>query len=835
MVSIVIVSHSPDLAKGVHALASQMTQGKVKIAVAAGVDDPENPIGTDAIAVMTAIEDVYSPQGVLVLVDMGSAILSTDTALELIDSEQAANVHVCAAPLIEGAMSACVAAAAGMPLEEVINEAHTALVAKYTLLDQGTKLPGTGRVQNNTLPELPAAEDEITFEWQVQNPHGIHARPASAIVGTVSPFDTQIWLECHGTRVSARSINSIALLGAGQGDNLTCIASGNEASQALQAFASLAENHFNESIDAPAVPVSHQQHHQAVRQQITRHQDGRLSAIAASEGIAIAPIWHYRATMPKARDRDYLGYGREWALFSDASGAAQKTLAELAEQTAMTGSQSDSEIFTAHSQILTDPELVETIKQRLKEAVNVEIAWSQLIEKTAQAYKDSPSDYMQARANDVYDVGRRVMGLLIGEAEQQITLTEPVILVATDLSPSDTAQLDPAMVKGIILEQGGSTSHSAILARSLGIPAVVGLNGVTAKCQEGQLAVIRGNSGEVWLAPTAQRLEKARREQDSLDRQSKLARAQAMEDARTQDGKALNVYANLASLEDAQQALCHGAEGVGLVRSEFLFMDSEQAPSEQSQYESYAQIAAAFGDKPVIIRTLDIGGDKPLAYLQQGAEDNPFLGCRGLRLCLQNVEVFKVQLNALLRARAKSPNLQIMFPMVSTMEELNQAKYLLNGCYEALQDSGIPAAMPEIGIMIEVPAAVANARQLAKEVSFFSVGTNDLTQYVMAADRGNDRVSYLVSAAQPAVLRMIEQAAQAAHEAGITIGICGEMAGDPKLTAALIGMGIDELSMSSNRIAAVKQAVRATESKLAEQTAGKVLNAATLKQVMSLL
>ena len=834
MVSIVIVSHSPDLAKGVHALASQMTQGKVKIAVAAGVDDPDNPIGTDAIAVMTAIEDVYSPQGVLVLVDMGSAILSTDTALELIDSEQAANVHVCAAPLIEGAMSACVAAAAGMSLEEVINEAHSALVAKYTLLDQSTKLPGTGGAQESSLPKLPAAEDEITFEWQVQNPHGIHARPASAIVGTVSPFDTHIWLECHGQRVSARSINSIALLAVCQGDSLTCIASGNEASQALRAFASLAENHFNESIDAPAVPAFHQQH-QAVRQQITRHQDGRLSAIGASEGIAIAPIWHYRATMPKARDRDYLGYGREWALFSEASGVAQQTLVELAEQTAMTGSQSDSEIFTAHSQILTDPELVETIKQRLKEAVNVEIAWSQLIEKTAQAYKDSPSDYMQARANDVYDVGRRVMGLLTGEAEQRIELAEPVILVATDLSPSDTAQLDPAMVKGIILEQGGSTSHSAILARSLGIPAVVGLNGITAQSQEGLLAVIRGSSGEVWLAPTAQRLEKARREQDNLDRQSKLARAQAMEDARTQDGKALNVYANLASLEDAQQALRHGAEGVGLVRSEFLFMDSVQAPSEQSQYESYTQIAAAFGDKPVIIRTLDIGGDKPLAYLQQGAEDNPFLGCRGLRLCLQNVEVFKVQLNALLRARAKSPNLQIMFPMVSTMEELNQAKYLLNGCYEALQDSGIPAAMPEIGIMIEVPAAVANARQLAKEVSFFSVGTNDLTQYVMAADRGNDRVSYLVSAAQPAVLRMIEQAAQAAHEAGITIGICGEMAGDPKLTAALIGMGIDELSMSSNRIAAVKQAVRATESKLAEKTAGKVLNAATLKQVMSLL
>ncbi|GAB3516818.1 phosphoenolpyruvate--protein phosphotransferase [Photobacterium alginatilyticum] len=834
MVSIVIVSHSPDLAKGVHALASQMSQGKVKIAVAAGVDDPDNPIGTDAIAVMMAIEEVYTPQGVLVLVDMGSAILSTDTALELIDSEQAANVHVCAAPLIEGCMSACVAAAAGMSLEEVSGEAHNALVAKYTLLEQNAHLPGKAGLQNDELPALSTAEEEMAFEWQVKNPHGIHARPASAIVGAVSSYDAQIWLECHGKRVSARSINSIALLGVEQGDSLTCVASGNEAQQALQAFSSLAQNHFNESIEktdhqTAVLPV------QTRKAQVSRHQDGRLNAIGASEGIAIAPVWHYKATMPKARERDYLGYGREWALFSEASGAALQTLAELAEQTAQKGSQSESDIFTAHSQILTDPELVDTIRQRLKEAVNVEIAWSQLIEKTAQAYKDSSSDYMQARANDVYDVGCRVMGLLTGEGEQPIELTEPVILVATDLSPSDTARLDPAMVKGIILEQGGSTSHSAILARSLGIPAVVGLSGITTQSQEGQTAVVRGSSGEVWLTPTAQRLEKARREQDEFDSQGEQARMKAMEKACTLDGRAVEINANLSSLEDAGQALALGAEGVGLVRSEFLFMDSEQPPSEQSQFETYCQIAQALGDKPVIIRTLDIGGDKPLTYLQQGEEENPFLGCRGLRLCLQNVDVFRLQLNALLRARAKCSNLQVMFPMVATMEELNQAKYLLNSCYEALQHSGIPAVMPKIGIMIEVPAAVANARQLAEEVSFFSIGTNDLTQYVMAADRGNDRVSYLVSAAQPAVLRMIEQTAQAAHEAGISVGICGEMAGDPKLTEVLLGMGVNELSMSPIRIAAVKQAVRATESKSARMQAQEVLGASTLKQVMALL
>ncbi|WP_064606890.1 phosphoenolpyruvate--protein phosphotransferase [Photobacterium sp. J15] len=827
MVSIVIVSHSPNLAKGVHELASQMSQGKVQIAVAAGVDDPENPIGTDAVAVMMAIEEVYSPEGVLVLVDMGSAILSTDTALDLLGSEIAANVHVCAAPLIEGTMSACVAAAAGMSLIQVADEAHNALCAKYELLEQSAKLPGAGSIGIDLEHEV--SGDELEFEWQVKNPHGLHARPASAIVAAVSSFDAEVWLSCNDKRVSARSLNGIALLGVRKGDKLNFIASGNEALPALEAFIALAKKHFNESVEEgtaePPRPT----------RRVTTHQDGRLCAVGASEGIAIAPLWHYRPSMPKAPERDFLGYEEEWSRFSRACDTAQRDLADLVVRTANAGSKSESEIFIAHGQMLSDPELGEQVRQRLKEAVTIEKAWEQVIEQTAQAYEASASEYMQARANDVYDIGRRVMALMTGETGQQIVLDEPVILVAVDLTPSDTAQLDPEMVRGIILEHGGTTSHSAILARSLGIPAVVGLSGIMSQSPEGEMAIMDGSSGDVWLAPHAEQLDNARRQAEELTRKREQAQAMAMEKAVTKDGLALDVFANLANLEDAEKAIHCGAEGVGLVRTEFLFTDSEQVPSEQSQYEFYCKIAAAFGDKSVIIRTLDIGGDKPLAYMPQEQEENPFLGCRGLRLCLQHVDVFKLQLNALLRARVEHPNLKVMFPMVATLEELNQAKYLLNSCYETLQHNGIAAAMPEVGIMVEVPAAVANAGLLAKEVSFFSVGTNDLTQYVMAADRGNDTVSYLVSAAQPAVLRMIKQAADAAHEAGISIGICGEMAGDPKLTSTLIGMGIDELSMSPIRIAEVKQAVRETDSIKAVDTAEAVLNASTLKQVMSLL
>ncbi|MGF1869189.1 phosphoenolpyruvate--protein phosphotransferase [Photobacterium indicum] len=835
MVSIVIVSHSPDLAKGVHALAEQMTQGKVQIAVAAGVDDPENPIGTDAIAIMMAIEEVYSPKGVLVLVDMGSAILSTDMALELMGSEQATNVHICAAPLIEGAMSASVAAAAGMSLEEVTNEAHNALLAKYQLLNQSAKLPNG--IPTDVLPTPADSEYEAEVEWLVQNPHGIHARPASAIVGAISAFDAQIWLQCHDRRVSAKSINSIALLDVKQGDTLACIASGKDAQQALQAFQLLAHNHFNESIDEQIDVMNKKNSVNTIHQvtDIIEDEHRCLRAIGISEGIAIAPIWHYRATMPKARERSYLGYEQEWALYTQASDAAQQELVQLADRTALAGSKSESDIFTAHCAMLTDPDLSNQIAQQLSNKINVENAWSSIIEQTAQAYKDVSSKYMQARAKDIYDIGRRVMRLLIGEAEQKIILTEPVILAAVDLSPSDTAQLDPAMIKGIILEQGGNTSHSAILARALGIPAITGLNKLMSRSQEGSVAVINGCSGDVWLSPTSLQLESAQKELEKQQFQKEQAKATMIEKAYTQDGISVDVFANLATLEDVEQALNGGAEGVGLVRSEFLFMEREQAPSEQYQYEFYSQIANAFGKKQVIIRTLDIGGDKPLAYLQQGHEDNPFLGCRGLRLCLQNEELFKVQLNALLRARAKHPNLHVMFPMVATPEELYQAKSLLSDCHNALQRDGISSAIPEIGIMIEVPAAVVNAKQLAKEVSFFSIGTNDLTQYVMAADRGNNAVSYLVSATQPAVLRMIELAVKAAHDAGIPIGICGEMAGDPKLTETLIGMGIDKLSMSPIRIAAVKQAVRATHHQQAERKAKEILNADTLQQILAIL
>lgn len=833
MVSIVIVSHSPELANGLLSLVDQMTQGKVKVAVAAGVDDPENPIGTDAIAVMTAIEDVYCDDGVVVLVDMGSAMLSTDMALELLGEEVASQVHVCAAPIVEGAISAAVAAAAGLGLSEVIDEAHSAIAAKYQLLDQGQKLPVPHVQKTAALQELDAATAILEFEWSVQNPHGIHARPASAIVSTISPFKVESWLSCNGKTSDARSINGIALLGVKCDDTVIYHVRGEEAEEARQAFADLAQNNFNEQISSlrtEGAPPSG-----SLQKRADLPEDGKISGIAASEGIAIAPIWHYQSQMVIPDQRDFLGYVQEWQKFEEARAQALKELTELTDKSAQTVSPSGAQIFVAHGQMLTDPAVEQKLESLVKEKRTVESAWYQLMDEMAQAYRDSSSAYMQERAKDVYDIGGRLMNILCGEQRAGIAVESPVILWARDLTPSDTALLNPQWIKGIILEEGGSTSHSAIIARALNIPAVVGVTDLYSKQLEGATVLVDGGRGEVLLSPTASQIYEAEQEIAQKVLQREHAQQFMVEKAVTRDGMRIEVCANIANVQEAFSAKENGAEGVGLVRSEFLFTKGQKAPSEESQAEMYSQIAAAFKQAPVVIRTLDIGGDKPLSFLQQGSEENPFLGCRGVRLCLQNSELFATQLRALLRARAECENIKVMLPMISTMEELIEAKALLQSCYQTLLAAEIPVAIPDIGIMIEVPSAVINAEQLVKQVQFLSIGTNDLTQYVMAADRGNDTVSHLVSALQPAVLKMIAMTVAAAKKRQIPVAVCGEMAGDSRLTELLIGLGIDELSMSSGRIADVKQKIREIDSGGAQLKASASINAETLEEVEKLL
>lgn len=821
MVSIIIVSHSQRLAEGVVELAAQMTHGKIDIVAAAGIDDDDNPIGTDATKIMMALEEVNADAGILILVDMGSALLSTDMALELIDPDLASKVVVCPAPLIEGGVAAAVAAAAGLPIETVIEEAKGALAAKYEQL--GEVLPHAAPVQAAVAP---MAESAQSMTWTVLNPHGIHARPASTIVTTLTAYDCDMWIAKADKQANARSINSIALLGIRKDDSITFMANGPDASAAIEAFTTLAQSHFGESLDtAPAATPPE-------APQPAPTNAGQLSGIAASEGIAIAPVWIYKSTMPAPRQHTSKGHDAEWQHYEKAMHAAVDDLKQLQIKAAASASASEAEIFAAHQQIIADPDLHQQLNAGLaSNEQNIEQVWAEVITHMAEAYANADDPYLQARKNDMLDVGQRIMQQLQGKTEQSLNLSSPVVLVAHELTPSDTAKLDPKQVKGICMEAGGHTSHSAILARALGIPAIVGCSGALTHCQDGELVILDGHQGILHLHPSTSEVAEASLQVSIADQQRKEAEQHAHAPALTQDRHAISVVGNVATLNDAIQAAQSGAEGIGLLRSEFLYMDRTDAPTEQEQIAFYCAVCEQFPEEKVVVRTLDIGGDKPLAYLQQRSEDNPFLGCRGLRLCLQQPEIFKTQLRALLQTRALHPNLAVMFPMVSVTEELIQAKALMAQVHDELCAEGAASSIPSTGIMIEVPSAVVCADKLAMHADFFSIGSNDLTQYVMAADRGNDSVSTLSAAHQPAVLKMIQTTVEAAHQQEITVSVCGEMAGDPQLAPVLIGLGVDTLSMSASRIANVKQAIRTSHSQTAQAHANKLLACATLAEV----
>jgi phosphocarrier protein FPr len=411
----------------------------------------------------------------------------------------------------------------------------------------------------------------------------------------------------------------------------------------------------------------------------------------------------------------------------------------------------------------------------------------------------------------------------------------PSILVAPDVTPSETARLDPTKVLGICTEMGGATSHSAILARALGIPSVAGLSGATRYLHDGQIVAMDGTAGRVWLHPDQATLHELEARREQWQQEQRQARAAGQGPAVTQDGQVVQVVANIAGLNDADAALEYGAEGVGVFRTEFLFMDRTHPPTEEEQLAAYQRVAQIMGTRRLVIRTLDVGGDKPLPYLDSAVEMNPFLGWRGIRFCLDHPEIFKMQLRAILRA-SPGHHIQLLFPMISTPSELRAAKNLLAAVQEDLQSAGIAFDREmAVGVMIEVPSAVAVADQLAGGADFFSIGSNDLAQYVMAADRGNERVSPLADALQPSVLRLIAQTVQAAHAAGIPVAVCGELAGDPQAAPLLVGLGVDELSMNAPNIPAVKQAIRGLSLAAARQVAGEVLALETVEAVRDYL
>ncbi|MBK8900516.1 MAG: phosphoenolpyruvate--protein phosphotransferase [Anaerolineaceae bacterium] len=827
MVGIVVVSHSALLAEGVRELAQQMVQGQVPLATAGGIDDPDQPTGTDPMKVLAAIESVYSDDGVVVLMDLGSALLSAEMALEFLPEARQPNVKLCAAPLVEGTLAAAVQAMVGGSLSQVLAEAEGALVGKTEQLNQRISGQEAGVETAQLSYQTAVSTHKTTLE--IRNKMGLHARPAANFVQTANRFQAEMTVRKGEKSANAKSINQVTTLGVRQGETVVVTAVGPDSADAIEAIKQLAVDNFGEwksdtasEMVAAAVPD-------------TTPEPGQLRGIAASPGIAIGPVRQYRPKLPIIERQVGKDSAAEWQRLQTAVQTAVTELQALQTQTAQQVGPAEAAIFEAHQLILQDPDLQTAVRHTLDtEQVNAEAAWQEAIEETAQKFAAMDDPFFQARAADVQDVGNRVLRHLLGVVMPSLAAERPYILIAADLTPSDTARLDPALVLAICTELGGATAHSAILARALGIPAVVGAGSQLATVDEGQILGVDGRTGQIWLTPDDEQIGQLQAARESWLAAQQAPKTASQAEAHTADGLRIEVAANIGGTNDVEVALGYGAEGVGLFRTEFLFLDRQEAPGETEQLAAYRQVVAGMGtlgnqgNRPLIIRTLDVGGDKPLPYLNLGREENPFLGWRGIRFCLDKPEIFLPQLRAILQASVRDDgtpaNVKLMFPMIGTLAELRRAKAMLQTAREQLQAEGRPFDPNlSVGIMIELPSAVAVADLLAAEVDFFSIGTNDLTQYVMAADRGNANVAELAQALQPAVLRMIRQTAVAAKNANIWVGMCGELAGNPLATPLLLGLGLTELSMAAPSIPAVKDVLRRWSLPEAEALAAEVL------------
>ena len=756
----------------------------------------DGSIGTDAVRVQAAIERAMSGDGVLVLMDLGSALMSAEMAVELMEGD--GRVVLSEAPLVEGAVAAAAAARGGASLDEVRAEAGRAFAAKQAQLgveDEGPSEPAAAEPEADARAEIP-----------VVNEIGLHARPAALVVELAGRFDADLRLAKEGGPgpVSARSLSALMTLMARKGDRLVATASGPQAGEAVAALEELAAGGFGDGVvEVAAKPQAPAPQASEASEAAPAPQPGAvLRGIAASAGIAIGPAWKLADQGQAPPHRESQGAEVERGRLDEALAAARVAIEQDRDTVAGRGAAKEAEIFTAHLALLDDDALVGRARTLIDSGDSAEAAWHAAGEETAAQWRSLGDKLLSERAADVDDVGRRVLAAL-GGGDDGAGLQEPGIVVAEELTPRDTAALDPELVQAVATARGTATAHAAILARALGIPAVVGLGGSVLAIAEGTPLLLDGQAGTVLVSPDDAQVGAARSRAAEADERRQVAREYAREPAVMRDGTVIEVFANLGGAGQASSAVEMGADGVGLLRTEFLFLERAELPSEDEQVQTLATIAAELAGRPLIVRTLDVGADKPLQAVPMEPEANPFLGRRGLRLSLARPELFLVQLRAILRVAAEHP-LKVMFPMVSTAAELDAALALLE---QARAETGVRAEL-EAGIMVEVPAAALLAEQLATRAQFFSVGTNDLTQYTMAAERGNELVGDLLAGAQPAVLRLIRLVAAGAAVHGRTVAVCGELAGDPAAAVLLVGLGVRELSMAPPLIAEVKQALR---------------------------
>jgi phosphocarrier protein FPr len=803
VVGLVVVSHSDALAEGVVRLAREMGGEGLAIEAAGGIEDsdPADPVlGTDAERVRRAIERVMSPDGVLVLMDLGSALMSAEFAVEML-SDAPGPVKLSAAPLVEGAVAAAAAASGGASLEEVAAEARGALAMKTSQIED--------EPADEAAPD--AGPADATTDLQVRNAIGLHARPAARFVQTARGFDADVRVAKNGDAggrgpVTARSLTNLVALGARFGDTLVVTASGSQAAEAIAALRTLADEGFGDGIatdvstaDIPTPPPTPPA--TATQPAEPPAAGAVLTGVAASAGVAIGPAHRLGGAMQAPPERKARGAEEEWRALDGALTAARDAIEHDREVVARRAGTADAAIFDAHLALLDDDALLEPAREAIAAGTTAERAYHDAAQQVAALYRGLDEPLLRERATDVLDVGRRVVAALTSAGEGRESASG--IVVADELTPADAAGLDPERVLAIATARGSTTAHAAILARALGLPAVVGLGPEVLAVPDGTTLLLDGEAGTVMADPPAAVLSDAQDRRERAEQRRAAAREHAHEPAVMRDGERVEVFANLGTGSDAARAVQLGAEGVGLLRTEFLFLGRSELPGEEEQAETLREIAQALDGRTLIVRTLDAGADKPLPALPMPAEENPFLGVRGIRLALARPELLATQFRAILRVAAEHP-VKTMLPMVATLGEITAARALLD---RARADTGIDAPM-ELGIMVEVPAAALAAPRLAAHVDFFSLGTNDLTQYTMAAERGDARLASLLAGPQPAVLRLVAATVAGAAVHGRWVGVCGELAGDPAAAVLLAGLGVTELSMAAALVPEVKAALR---------------------------
>ncbi|MGE8079387.1 phosphoenolpyruvate--protein phosphotransferase [Peribacillus loiseleuriae] len=560
-----------------------------------------------------------------------------------------------------------------------------------------------------------------------------------------------------------------------------------------------------------------------------------LSGIAASNGIAIAKAYRLIEPELKVEKKSIENVAEETARFKAAVDMSKSELQNIREKAAEDLGEDKAAIFDAHLLVISDPELLGPIEDKIKsENVNAEFALKETADMFIMMFEQMDNEYMRERAADIRDVTKRLLAHLLGvQIPNPSMIAEEVIVISEDLTPSDTAQLNRQFVKGFTTDIGGRTSHSAIMARSMEIPAVVGTKEATKTIQNGDIVIVDGLNGQVHINPTPEIIEQYEKEAQAYEAQKAEWAKLVNEQTISKDGHHVELVANIGTPKDLEGVINNGGEGVGLYRTEFLYMGREQLPTEEEQFEAYKAVLEGLKGKPVVVRTLDIGGDKELPYLNLPKEMNPFLGYRAIRLCLDQQEIFRTQLRALLRA-SQYGDLKIMFPMIATLGEFRQAKAILEEEKQQLLANGVTVAEGiEVGIMVEIPSTAVMADTFAKEVDFFSIGTNDLIQYTMAADRMNERVSYLYQPYNPAILRLVKMVIDAAHKEGKWAGMCGEMAGDEIAIPVLLGLGLDEFSMSATSILRARSLISKLSKEEMEELSISVLDLETNEDVQA--